>query len=67
MACSSLQNWIIIKGQPIDTTHGGGFEFFGPYTEAEAKLIRSKLLDRKEEPGQTIVLAVQLINFRSVV
>ena len=33
-----MKDWIIITGQPIDRAiGGGGYEFFGPFTDTEAQ------------------------------
>jgi len=34
-----IRNWIVITGQLIDSTEGGGFEFHGPFTEEEAQAV----------------------------
>lgn len=49
-----IRDWIVIAGSLIDTTKGGGFEFFGPFTEEEANFARGKL------SGETLI-AVQLL------
>lgn len=59
----SERNWIILTGQPVDTTHGGGFEFHGPYTEEEAQLVRSHCVANMQvEVGERICMAIQLIS-----
>jgi len=67
------RNWIVMTGQPLDTTKGGGFEFFGPYTENEAKAKREEKIawlkefeqsqgHNAEKFGATkLVLVVQLL------
>ena len=38
-----VRDWIVISGGIINTTKGGGYEFFGPFTEAEAVEVRDEL------------------------
>jgi hypothetical protein len=52
-----------MTGQPIDTTKGGGFEFFGPYTEDEASIVRERMIS-KGEAGSWIAIAIQLIKYK---
>lgn len=56
----SERNWIVLTGQPVDTTKGGGFEFNGPYTEEEAQMIRTHCVANMEV-GAEICMAIQLI------
>lgn len=60
-------DWIVIAGQPVDTTRGGGFEFFGPFTEQEAQDVRAIIIaqhNRRQQYDECeqIVLAVQLLS-----
>jgi hypothetical protein len=50
-------DWIVICGDIVNTTKGGGFEFFGPFTEAEAEEVRQNL----DCPGELITMAIQLL------
>lgn len=60
---SAARDWIVLTGQPVDTTKGGGFEFLGPYTEKEAHMVRDHMVSNTE-PGACICLAIQLIGSR---
>ena len=59
------KNWIVISGQPVDSVDGGGYEFFGPYTEEEAQAERESVmagyLKLGHVPGSFIVMAVELL------
>ena len=61
-----MKDWIIICGQPIDTVRGGGYEFYGPFTDTEAHEIRQKIVERYQKAGRDphgeIVMAVQLLH-----
>ena len=58
------RRWMVMSGQPLDTSEGGGFEFFGPFTEDEAKKVREIILEgSKFTPGERIVIAIELILF----
>lgn len=62
------KNWMVIDGQPIDTICGGGFEFFGPFTEAEARIVRQSILVARQqagsgEPHGSITMAVELLRY----
>jgi hypothetical protein len=57
-----VRDWIVIQGTLINTEIGGGFEFFGPFTEDEAKhAFVNPQIDRPEV-GTFIV---QLLNLPS--
>ena len=49
-------DWIVISGQLIDTTMGGGFEFHGPFTEAEAREVRLALVNTANEDHTCVAL-----------
>jgi hypothetical protein len=52
-------DWIVIHGQLVDTTAGGGgFEFYGPFSEEEALLVRNDIATRRPD---VLTLALQLI------
>lgn len=53
-----MKDWIVMSGQPVMTTTGGGFEFFGPFTEEQAKIVREKLADSR---GERVSIAIQLL------
>jgi hypothetical protein len=53
-----IKDWIVITGSLVDTTEGGGFEFHGPFTEAQAQTI---VADYKQETDWPMVQAVQLL------
>jgi len=58
------KKWIVMTGQPIDTIKGGGFEFFGPYTEDDAKEVQKRFLELKNPyPGSQICIALQLLTY----
>jgi hypothetical protein len=61
---SEPKNWIVIQGQIVDTVDGGGFEFFGPFTEKEARNVRSRMKAFTQEHGGTEIstIALQLLN-----
>jgi hypothetical protein len=54
------RNWIVMTGHPVNTSLGGGFEFFGPYSEEEAKKFQSKMVSL-QQPGNWIAVAIQLL------
>jgi hypothetical protein len=58
------RDWIVLAGQPVDTTSGGGYEFFGPFTEDEARRRREQILSKlsKRAGYDQIVLMVQLLH-----
>lgn len=55
------RNWIVIAGQLIDTTKGGGFEFFGPYTEDEAEAVKQRLCGSAPLETDKLTMAVELL------
>jgi len=55
------RDWIVISGQPVDSTTGGGYEFFGPFTQEEAERLRESWVKDKDDPFSHIVMAVQLL------
>ena len=61
---SEERKWIVIKGQLVDTTRGGGFEFFGPFTEEEANNVRDKMQTFVQQAGFTAIttIALQLLH-----
>lgn len=57
-------NWIVMAGQPVDTTGCGGFEFFGPFSETEADYVRQEILRSYQgAPGSLIAIAIQLLRY----
>jgi hypothetical protein len=38
------ENWIVYCGTILDTTKGGGLEFFGPFSEASALEARTNMV-----------------------
>jgi non-ribosomal peptide synthetase component F len=56
------KNWIVMTGQPVDSTDGGGFEFFGPFTEGEAAQVREAKLRDDVAPGSWVAMAIQLLH-----
>lgn len=54
------RNWIVVVGQLLDDTRGGGFEFFGPYHEHEAKTLRERM-QKDQKNDDRLALAIQLI------
>lgn len=60
---SQVKNWIIVAGQPIGRVSGGGFEFFGPFTEEQALRIKKHWIELSQfENGEFTVQVVQLLN-----
>jgi hypothetical protein len=58
------KDWIVITGYLINTGVGGGLEFFGPFTEEQAKKFQSKIsLNRPPNwvSPSWVSLAVQLL------
>jgi len=51
--------WIVLVGQPLS-----GFEFFGPYTETEAKRVRRQFEAYYPEHHTMSTLAVELLTYR---
>lgn len=58
MKAMTIRDWIVIRGSIIDSTQGGGYEFFGPFTEGEAKFVRERMHTPHDEM-QTI--SIQLL------
>lgn len=59
-----IKDWIVVAGSIVDTTDGGGFEFFGPYTLEEAEETKARILIDKD-PSCSFVdtcICVQLIS-----
>ena len=56
----SERNWIVIKGQLVDTTRGGGFEFFGPFTGEEANNVRDSMQTFAQQHGFTAITTIAL-------
>ena len=54
------RNWIVIKGQLVDTTRGGGFEFFGPFTYEEAGHVRDQMQAFTKQFGRTDITTIAL-------
>ena len=55
------KNWIVIAGTIINTTAGdGGLEFFGPYDEVEAEIVRLHYANQGDR-GDGLCVAVELI------
>ena len=58
------RDWIVIQGNLLNSTRDGGFEFFGPFTEAEAIKVRD---DMKSEGGTPdLTICVQLLKLPNV-
>jgi hypothetical protein len=38
-----MRDWIVVQGSLLSSAGGGGFEFFGPFTEEEAVEVRDEL------------------------
>jgi hypothetical protein len=57
---SEAKDWIVIVGNLISTINGGGLEFLGPLTEAEAMKYRDKSA-ANFELSDAICIAVQLL------
>ena len=61
-----MRDWIVIVGHLLDTVKGGGFEFFGPFTEAEAITYRNAVVDSDiciavRQSDDSLCIAVQLL------
>lgn len=61
--------WIVISGSLVDTVAGGGFEFFGPFANAEAaRAYRDGRLQRHAEVSRDqddmLILCVELLTPR---
>jgi hypothetical protein len=55
------RDWIVIAGQLIDDVNGGGYEFFGPFTEDEAQEVRQGMAEASKNNEDRMVVAVQLL------
>jgi hypothetical protein len=53
----NMKDWIVIHGSIL----GEGFEFFGPFTEHEANLVRLKFIEDLEADHLYLTVAVQLL------
>ena len=61
-----VRDWMVMSGCIIDTTvGGGGFEFFGPFTEAEAHQVRDRFVGVHPNPNAQVI-AVQLLHLPGV-
>jgi hypothetical protein len=56
------RDWIVIAGQLIDNTEGGGFEFFGPFTKEQAKVAADHMREVERNPSRTYQ-QVQLLGY----
>jgi hypothetical protein len=56
MSDRKIRNWIVVAGSIVNTTNGGGYEFFGPYSQRQAERLRSSL----EAPDREAI-AVELL------
>lgn len=59
------KDWIVISGTPLSSTDGGGFEFFGPFTEKQAMAFREAMilhLNHIAHDQTHVVTAVQLLS-----
>jgi hypothetical protein len=55
-----MSDWIVMQGTIINTAKGGGFEFFGPYTEQEAIKAEKTLNATAKECKRPDVIATRL-------
>jgi hypothetical protein len=59
------KNWIVIVGSIVDSTQGGGYEFIGPFTEAEATEYRKHVVEHNQKLGAEVYgecVALQLLS-----
>jgi hypothetical protein len=57
------KNWIVLSGAVLHSRSGGGFEFFGPYTEEDARLVRCYLRAiNGNDGGDYLCLVVELVS-----
>lgn len=64
MAKAYVRDWIVIAGSLVDTTQGGGYEFFGPFTEEEANLARDNM--STDGGHRETLIAVQLLKLHNL-
>jgi hypothetical protein len=63
MVEAEVKNWIVMQGTILNTVNGGGFEFFGPYTEQEAIMVKNHMDKCNHRPDIASII-VQLLRER---
>jgi hypothetical protein len=64
----NVADWIVMQGTLINTVQGGGFEFFGPYTEQEAIKAENTLnATAKQCKADVVATKLQLLRGRTLV